>query len=91
MKLLIDMNLTPRWISVLANVPGGEVVHWPMVGDAKAKDSHITEWARQHGYWILTNDLDFSQLRAPQNHPQQSPRGGKQQNPETAVDLSVPP
>ena len=63
MKLLVDMNLTPRWTEFLAQ-DGWESIHWSSVGDIRAKDSHITDWARSHGCWILTNDLDFPQILA---------------------------
>ncbi|MCW5599101.1 hypothetical protein C8R30_1526 [Nitrosomonas nitrosa] len=31
MKLLIDMNLSPRWVDVLANA-GFEAAHWSALG-----------------------------------------------------------
>ena len=60
---LIDMNLTPRWVQFLQNA-GNEVAHWLSVRAGTAKDSEICEYARQHTYVILTNDLNFPQILA---------------------------
>jgi predicted nuclease of predicted toxin-antitoxin system len=49
MKLLIDMNLSPRWIAFLANA-GWEAVHWSTVGRFDAKDSEIMTYAGENGY-----------------------------------------
>jgi uncharacterized protein (DUF433 family) len=58
MRLLIDMNLAPRWIRSLSAV-GHEAMHWSAVGPVKASDSTICEYAREHGFVLITNDLDF--------------------------------
>jgi predicted nuclease of predicted toxin-antitoxin system len=58
MRILIDMNLTPRWVEHLLS-GGHEAVHPSVVGSATAKDREICEYARARGYHILTNDLDF--------------------------------
>jgi len=63
MRLLVDMNLTPRWVRFLRSV-GHEAVHWSSVGSITAKDSEICNYARQYAYVILTNDLDFPQILA---------------------------
>ena len=63
MRLLIDMNLTPRWVYFLRNAEH-EAVHWSSVGSNSAKDSEICDYARQHAYVLLTNDLDFPQILA---------------------------
>ena len=63
MRLLVDMNLTPRWVEFLVSA-GYEAVHWSSVGSVSAKDEHICDFARQHIYVILTNDLDFPQILA---------------------------
>ena len=63
MRLLVDMNLTPRWVHFLGNA-GHEAVHWSSVGQISAKDSEICHYARQYGYVILTNDLVFPQILA---------------------------
>ena len=63
MKLLIDMNLSPRWVDFL-EVRGVEAVHWSTVGNIRAKDSAIMSFAREHGYVVFTHDMDFSTLLA---------------------------
>ena len=63
MRLLLDMNLTPRWIPFLEN-PGHEALHWSSVGSILAKDREICDYARQHGFVLVTNDLDFPQILA---------------------------
>lgn len=63
MRLLIDMNLSPRWVPFLANA-GHDAVHWSSVGANTATDAEICGYARQHGFLILTNDLDFPQILA---------------------------
>ncbi len=61
MKILIDMNLPPRWVEVLAGA-GFEAVHWSQVGTATASDQDIMAWARDNGSVVFTHDLDFSAL-----------------------------
>lgn len=63
MKLLIDMNLSPNWVRLLAGA-GFEAVHWSSVGVAYAPDSEIMAYANANGYVILTHDLDFSAILA---------------------------
>ncbi|HEX3697972.1 MAG TPA: DUF5615 family PIN-like protein [Polyangia bacterium] len=48
MKLLLDMNLPPRWVQFLAT-KGIEAVHWSAVGDARATDATIMRWAEERG------------------------------------------
>lgn len=63
MKLLVDMNLSPRWVDRLAR-HGFDAVHWPTVGAATAPDHEILAWAHQHSLVLVTNDLDFSAILA---------------------------
>jgi predicted nuclease of predicted toxin-antitoxin system len=63
MKLLVDMNLSPRWSLVLAEA-GFEVTHWSTVGMAYAPDHEIMAYAAEHGYVVFTNDLDFGVILA---------------------------
>ena len=68
MKLLLDMNLSPRWREPLV-LAGFEVTHWSEIGPASAPDVEIMEHARLHDCIILTHDLDFSAiLAATQGH-----------------------
>ena len=63
MKILIDMNLSPDWTAVFA-AENIESVHWSTVGDPRAEDTEIMEYARSGGYVVFTHDLDFGTLLA---------------------------
>ncbi len=63
MKLLVDMNLSPKWIGVFRN-SGWEAVHWSAVGQATARDAEIMEYAAANDYVVVTHDLDFSAILA---------------------------
>ncbi|MUL38602.1 DUF5615 family PIN-like protein [Gloeocapsopsis dulcis] len=63
MKILLDMNLSPLWIPVLAEA-GFEAVHWATVGNPRATDGTILNWAATNRYVIFTHDLDFGTLLA---------------------------
>ncbi len=61
MKLLVDMNLSPDWVPLLA-ARGWEARHWSQLGSGQAPDTELMRWARAEGHVVLTQDLDFSQL-----------------------------
>ncbi len=61
MKILIDMNLPPRWVQVFTEA-GWEAIHWSQVGEPTANDREIMSWASDKGYIVFTHDLDFSAL-----------------------------
>jgi predicted nuclease of predicted toxin-antitoxin system len=61
MKLLVDMNLSPDWVSLLSS-HGWETCHWSTIGPGNAPDTVLMTWAREHQQVVLTQDLDFSQL-----------------------------
>lgn len=63
MKILIDMNLPPRWVKVFTT-EGWEALHWSQVGTPTASDREIMAWPRENGYIVFTHDLDFSALLA---------------------------
>jgi predicted nuclease of predicted toxin-antitoxin system len=63
MRLLIDMNLSPDWIEALDQA-GWQAIHWSTVGDPRAPDEVIMDWARVNGYVVFTHDLDFGTLLA---------------------------
>jgi len=63
MSVLVDMNLSPVWVEFLASA-GIEALHWSAVGDARAPDRELMAWARERGYVVFTNDLDFGTLLA---------------------------
>jgi predicted nuclease of predicted toxin-antitoxin system len=63
MKMLIDMNLPPRWVTVFA-AAGWKALHWSQVGAPTSRDQEIMTWAKDNGYIVFTHDLDFSALLA---------------------------
>jgi len=63
MKLLVDMNLSPRWIDLLTR-SGLPAVHWSAVGRVDALDTEIMTYAATNDYVVLTHDLDFSAILA---------------------------
>ena len=63
MKLLVDMNLSPGWVTLLGDA-GVQAAHWSTIGAGKAPDSEIMAYASANGYVVLTHDLDFSAILA---------------------------
>jgi predicted nuclease of predicted toxin-antitoxin system len=63
MKLLVDMNLSPRWIGVLTDA-GIEAAHWSSLGASNSPDSEIMAYANTNNYVVLTHDLDFGTILA---------------------------
>lgn len=63
MKLLVDMNLSPRWVGLLTGA-GIEATHWSAVGAKNAPDAEIMAYALANGFVVLTHDLDFSAILA---------------------------
>lgn len=63
MKIVVDMNLTLAWCAIF-RVYGWDVVHWSEVGDARASDLAIMQWAMENGCIVFTHDLDFGTLLA---------------------------
>jgi predicted nuclease of predicted toxin-antitoxin system len=63
MKLIVDMNLSPRWAGWLVNA-GIEAAHWSELGANNAPDSEIMTYASLNDYVVLTHDLDFSAILA---------------------------
>lgn len=63
MKLLIDMNLSPRWLGVL-EAAGFEALHGSDVGPLDAPDAESMSFARNGDLVVLTHDLDFGAILA---------------------------
>jgi len=61
MRFVVDMNLTPRWALYL-NAEGHEALHWSEIGNPQTPDSEICRYCREHGFIVLTNDLDFPHI-----------------------------
>lgn len=66
MNFLIDMNLSPLWVEFFTN-NGYHALHWAAVGDARATDRVLMEWARANNYIVFTHDLDFGTILAVTN------------------------
>jgi predicted nuclease of predicted toxin-antitoxin system len=47
MKLLVDMNLSPRWVALLT-AQDVAAVHWSSLGRMDAPDSEIMGFAAAH-------------------------------------------
>ncbi len=63
MKLLVDMKLSPRWVSALANA-GIEAAHSAVLAPNNPPASEIMAYASTNDYVVLTHDLDFSAILA---------------------------
>ena len=66
MKLLIDMNLSPRWVDLVQSA-GFDAVHWSKVGPENAPDVEVMAFARINDQVVLTHDLDFGSILAVTN------------------------
>jgi predicted nuclease of predicted toxin-antitoxin system len=60
MKLLFDQNLSPSLTRRLADIYG-ESIHVREVGLREADDLAIWDYAKHHGYAIVSKDSDFQQ------------------------------
>jgi predicted nuclease of predicted toxin-antitoxin system len=63
MKLVIDINLSPKWAEFL-QTHGFDAVHWFGIGDPRAPDPVMMAWARERDCVVFTHDLDFSRILA---------------------------
>ena len=61
MKIVLDMNIPPIWVQFLNNA-GHNAIHWSNIGDIRAEDTEIMEWARINKHIVFTHDLDFGSL-----------------------------
>jgi predicted nuclease of predicted toxin-antitoxin system len=62
-RIVVDMNLSPDWVEVLVRA-GWPTVHWSAVGDPRAPDRVIMDWAVANGCIVFTHDLDFGTVLA---------------------------
>lgn len=61
MKLLFDENLSDRLVARLSDL-SGELLHVKNAGLGRTPDIEIWSFARDHGYTLVTQDSDFSDL-----------------------------
>jgi predicted nuclease of predicted toxin-antitoxin system len=57
-KLLLDENLSPRLVPRLADVYPGSI-HVQDCGLASAEDEQVWKHAAEHGYLLVSKDIDF--------------------------------
>jgi len=62
-RLLADLNIAPRSASFLRSL-GHDLIRVNEVLPGSTPDEQIVEFARAHGYAVLTQDLDFSAIVA---------------------------
>ncbi len=55
------MNVSPEWKPAMERA-GHVCVHWSEVGDPRADDVEIMEWARERRHIVFTHDLDFGTI-----------------------------
>lgn len=68
MKLLFDQNLSFKLCQLLSDLfPGSSQVR--LLGLAEADDRAIWDYAKIHGYVLVTQDADFSEFGALLNAP----------------------
>jgi len=60
LKVVVDMNLSPDWVTLLES-HRWTAVHWSRVGDPRASDTAIMEWAATHEIVVYALDLDLAQ------------------------------
>jgi len=63
MKILVDMNLSPRWVAELRSA-GVESIHWRDVGPPNATDREVLAWCASREHVLFTHDLDFGAILA---------------------------
>jgi predicted nuclease of predicted toxin-antitoxin system len=61
MKLMFDQNLSPRFVSRLADLfPGSS--HVSLVGLEAANDIEVWNYARDNEFILVSKDADFSEM-----------------------------
>jgi len=61
MKLLVDMNLPPKFADMLTE-KGTVAVHWYKTGAPDATDNEILAYAISNDFIVMSCDLDFSTI-----------------------------
>lgn len=68
MRLLFDQNLSPRLVELLRDIfPDSD--HLVFAGLDRASDAEVFEYAREHGFVIVTKDTDFQALSRQREAP----------------------
>ena len=66
LKLLVDMNLSNRLADRLCKA-GYDCRHWKEIGDPKAPDTELFDWAKCNGAVVITRDIGFGGILAASN------------------------
>jgi predicted nuclease of predicted toxin-antitoxin system len=68
MKLLFDENLSPKLVLALDDLfPNSK--HVDRLGLGSASDNQVWEYARAHGFAIISKDSDFQEISLLKGHP----------------------
>ncbi|MDI9348741.1 MAG: DUF5615 family PIN-like protein [Candidatus Symbiobacter sp.] len=62
MRILLDMNVSWRFVAVL-NQAGFEATHWRDIGDPAAPDHEVFGYARENRMILITHDMDFGYIQ----------------------------
>lgn len=68
MKLLFDNNLSPRLSAAVADLYP-DSVHVRALALQRAPDDDVWEYAREHGYVVVSKDSDFHQRSLVEGFP----------------------
>ena len=68
MKLLLDENLSDRIVSRIIDL-FPESTHVKTIGLSRSDDGIILDWAKEHGFSIVSKDIDFYQRSIAFGHP----------------------
>ena len=68
MKLLFDENLSPKLVMALADVFPNSA-HVDRLGLGGSPDSEVWEYAKQHGFVLVSKDSDFYEKSMLCGHP----------------------
>jgi predicted nuclease of predicted toxin-antitoxin system len=60
---LLDLNIPISWVQRFEQA-GWRAVHWSSVGALTAPDRELIERAAQHGWIVVTHDLDLATILA---------------------------
>ena len=68
MKLLFDQNLSPRLVQLLSDIYP-DSAHVYAIGLDRASDTVLWNYAREHGFTLVTQDADFSEMSEAMGFP----------------------
>lgn len=68
MKPLLDLNLSPRLVERLSDIYP-DSAHVSEFGLSHAQDNMVSEHARDHGFFIVSKDVDFTEMSVVRGFP----------------------